>query len=370
MLRAIIVDDERLAITALEKKLQFFPTIQVIQSFTNINKFLKSYPYLDSDVIFLDIEMQGKNGLQVAKQIKETHPYLMIIFVTAYRDYALQAFDTDGFDYLLKPVTTVRLKKTIERIEQYSDCYKSLKKENLMVHEQLEVFYFNQFKINYKGKWIKWKTAKTRELFAYFLLHPDEPIQRDFLIELLWPYSDINKGKTKLHTTISYLRKSLSEISLDHDIEYYNKCYIFKKINLRYDLTDFIKITDNLQHNQSINISQIERAIDLYGSGFLVQEDFHWATNLQQIYEEPFHKLLNFCIQYYEKTQQEKAIPFYKILIQSISCQEEPVKNYIRLLYKVGHHSEAQNTYDQYKQLLKNELDIEPSFYVTDLCSY
>lgn len=80
LLHAIIIDDEPLAISAMKNKLQLFPNIQVTHTFTNVNKFLENYSSLNVDIIFLDIEMQGINGLDVAKQLKEIHPFLWIVF--------------------------------------------------------------------------------------------------------------------------------------------------------------------------------------------------------------------------------------------------------------------------------------------------
>lgn len=366
MLRAILVDDEPLAVRVLEKKLQLFPNIQVVNSFTNINRFLDASHSMDVDVIFLDIEMQGANGLEVAKQLKVRHPSLMIVFVTAHRDYAFEAFDVEGLDYLLKPVSSERLKKTIDRIEHYAKSNKPLNEEHLSIDEKLEVFYFDQFKVRYKNEWIIWRTEKTRELFSYFLLQQDEPVQRDLLIEVLWPDSDINRGKTNLHTTIYYLRKTLSKIGFPHEIEYYNKSYIFKKVNMQGDFEHFRKVVGELEENQLINISAIEEAIKSYGHGFLVQDDFVWAGNLQLVYEESYQKLLKTAIQYYEKIEPEKAVSFYKLLIQVIPYEEENVKKIIQLLLKMSNHSEAFQIYDQYKQMLKDELDLEPSFCLTD----
>jgi two-component system LytT family response regulator len=123
----LIIDDEPLARTRLEKLLSVFPeSINVIGHAKNGNEALKKIKQLTPDLIFLDIEMPGLTGFQLLEHL-ETMP--LIVFCTAHDEYALQAFETNSIDYLIKPVRTERLEKTIKKLQQFNNAQSS---ENLL----------------------------------------------------------------------------------------------------------------------------------------------------------------------------------------------------------------------------------------------
>lgn len=114
-IRAIIVDDEPLALRGLKLRLAEYPQIEVIAECGNGRQALEKIAHLQPDILFLDIQMPGLNGFDVAAQLQpEQMP--AIIFVTAFDQYALQAFDVHALDYVLKPVDEQRLAVTVERV--------------------------------------------------------------------------------------------------------------------------------------------------------------------------------------------------------------------------------------------------------------
>lgn len=113
-LTAIIVEDEQLAASRLIKLLiPYEDKIQIIGQASNGQEGLKLIEQLKPDFIFLDIEMPLMNGLEMAVKLSE-QPY--IIFTTAYDEYALQAFEENSIDYLLKPIQPTRLEKAINKL--------------------------------------------------------------------------------------------------------------------------------------------------------------------------------------------------------------------------------------------------------------
>src|SRR5690625_3337038 len=103
-MRTILVDDEPLALDYLEIQLDKIKDITVVEKFTNLD-ILDHVKLIENiDLVFLDIEMPGKNGLEIAEQLLEVNPTLEIVFVTAYDEYAVQAFELNALDYLLKPI--------------------------------------------------------------------------------------------------------------------------------------------------------------------------------------------------------------------------------------------------------------------------
>lgn len=116
-LTAVIVDDEPLALEGLKLRLEKIPEIQVIGEAGDGDQAIHLCQTLCPDVLFLDLRLPGLNGIEVVQALQsDTLP--MIVFVSAYGEYAIDAFELNAIDYVLKPANLGRLKKTVERILQ------------------------------------------------------------------------------------------------------------------------------------------------------------------------------------------------------------------------------------------------------------
>jgi two-component system LytT family response regulator len=116
-IRTILVDDEPLATQGLELRLQAFDDVEVIDRCINGREAIRSIKTHKPDLVFLDIQMPGFDGFSVVSGTMEVEPPLFV-FVTAYSDHALKAFDADAVDYLMKPVEEARLADTMARVRQ------------------------------------------------------------------------------------------------------------------------------------------------------------------------------------------------------------------------------------------------------------
>lgn len=113
--KALVVDDERLARKDLSNMLAEISGIEVIGESEDVPSAIKAIEELKPDIVFLDIQMPGQTGFDLVEQISFDGK---IIFVTAYDEFALRAFEINALDYLMKPVNKERLGKAIERIEK------------------------------------------------------------------------------------------------------------------------------------------------------------------------------------------------------------------------------------------------------------
>lgn len=115
MLRVILVDDEPLALENLRLHLQDESDIEIVGECANAIEAIGMIHKLRPDIVFLDIQMPRISGLEMVGMLDQQHrPH--IIFLTAFEEYALQAFEQCAFDYLLKPIQPARLQKTLERL--------------------------------------------------------------------------------------------------------------------------------------------------------------------------------------------------------------------------------------------------------------
>jgi two-component system, LytTR family, response regulator len=116
MIRCIIIEDEPLAAEHLMRSLQYYGQVQVLQCFDNAALGLEYAASNNVDVVFLDVHVGTQNGLNELKKKPSTPP---VIVVSANSQYALQGFDLDVCDYLLKPFTQVRLAKALEKLREF-----------------------------------------------------------------------------------------------------------------------------------------------------------------------------------------------------------------------------------------------------------
>ncbi|AQR68149.1 DNA-binding response regulator [Janthinobacterium sp. LM6] len=121
--RALIAEDEPILAAALAHALRrLWPELDIVATCANGVEALQQGLALQPDILFLDIKMPGKTGLEAAEELAEQWPdgvpFPHIVFVTAYDEYALAAFEHAAADYVLKPVNDARLGKTVERLQQ------------------------------------------------------------------------------------------------------------------------------------------------------------------------------------------------------------------------------------------------------------
>jgi len=131
-IRSIIVDDEEPAREEVKSILEKFSDIKIVGVFEDA---ISAFNFISNnpvDVVFLDINLPGVSGLKLADQLKEFKNFPFIVFITAYSEYAVEAFEIGAVDYILKPIEETRLAKTILKLKNFISS-KSMKKDDFVV---------------------------------------------------------------------------------------------------------------------------------------------------------------------------------------------------------------------------------------------
>ena len=137
MIKAMIVDDERLARNELKKILKDFPEIEIIDEAVNVQDAIDKIEIHQPQLIFLDIQMPGnKTGFDLLEVLDYTPK---VIFITAYHEFAIKAFEFNALDYLLKPVETKRLSEAIQKVKKNMEQDIIAQKNHLGVQDQVFV---------------------------------------------------------------------------------------------------------------------------------------------------------------------------------------------------------------------------------------
>lgn len=361
MIRAILVDDEKLALQLMEKKLKEVG-IQVVKSFTNAESVINEMKTLDFQVAFLDIELAGISGLDLAELIGEWNNRIHIVFITAYRDYAIQAFELHSIDYLLKPVLKGRLEKTVARIHEQLQ----LENVDLQLKEQtpsksLKVICFNEFVVYSNEEPVKWKTAKVKELFAFFITHIHTYINRDTIIQTIWPDYDYNKAKIQLHTCISHLRKTLDSLGYKQALLFSNQGYTLELDNFYCDAIEFERLIESFPDVKEENIRELENAVQLYSGEYMEKNDYEWASTKMQAIREKLFQLLHKMIDYYTDIHEnDKKQNYLQILLKYNPYSENALRKLMLHYSETGNRGDAIKIYHDFLSILQSDLGILP----------
>jgi DNA-binding LytR/AlgR family response regulator len=150
MIRCLAIDDEPLALDIIEKHISKIPELHLVEKCTSPLKALEIINREEIDLIFLDIEMSEITGIQMLKSMSKRP---MVIFTTAYENYALESYELDVLDYLLKPISFERLLKAVNKAQEFFLLKKNaLPKENTS-YDQGFIFVKSEYqmlKINLK----------------------------------------------------------------------------------------------------------------------------------------------------------------------------------------------------------------------------
>lgn len=205
-MRIIYVDDES---TLLEN---FRLTAEGLSMVDSLNLFRKSEDALKwaeenpVDVAFLDIEMPIINGIELAKRLKQSDRNIRIVFVTAYEQYALQAFGVDAIGYLLKPYTGEEVERELAKASRIRP----------IPLQKIEIDTMPDLLIRIDGNPIQISHTKQEELLALLIDRGEVGITGGEAIACLWP--DKAASDNLYWVTMSRLRDKLKEIGIDHII--------------------------------------------------------------------------------------------------------------------------------------------------------
>ncbi len=118
-IRALLVDDEILARVAVRQALVSHPDVEVVGECGNIQEVMQAIGALSPDLLFLDIQMPGGDGFTLLRDGLTPEPFPMVVFTTAFAEHALEAFDANAIDYVLKPVDQARFDQAMERVRKH-----------------------------------------------------------------------------------------------------------------------------------------------------------------------------------------------------------------------------------------------------------
>lgn len=175
-MKIIIVDDEPMSIEVFKYEVRKFTNVKVVGEFTcgtDALEYVKSHPV---DVAVLDIQMWGMDGLQLGKQLKKQCPSILLVYISAYADYASKAVKLQPEAYLMKPLSSGELAFVMEA------SYEKIQKRNKRIFART----FGYFDLYVDGKPIMFRSAKAKELLALLIDREGGTVTTEQIICTLW----------------------------------------------------------------------------------------------------------------------------------------------------------------------------------------
>ncbi|OPH56000.1 hypothetical protein BC351_29345 [Paenibacillus ferrarius] len=366
MLRAILIDDEQPALDLLEKLLITIGHIEIIGTFTKPDEAVNRLLQERVDVVFLDIEMPGLNGIEAAEHITKINPGIDVVFVTAYNHYAVEAFDLNAIDYVLKPTKVERLSKTIARIMSKQSAGKQEKFNNARQTSKSKFICFGRF------EWIpdanaepaspvKWRTSKERELMAYLVHHRNTFVTKEKILEDIWPNANLEQVTAFLHTCIYSIRKKIASAGDKFKLEFHNNCYRLEMRGGECDAAEFKRVTSGEMVITSDSIGEFEKIANLYNGNYMEEDGFVWTQEAQETYKSDYIELMRRMSDYYLSAKEFHAAGHCLRSALRQNPYLDDVNERLLLVYaKLGDRLSMVRHYERFTKLLKEELGTTP----------
>ena len=208
----IVVDDEKIVMEDLAETVRSLRPDDEINTFTRADKALEYCLSHHVDVAFLDIQMAEMDGLTLAEKImaaendRENGRKTNIIFVTAYSEYATDAFDLFASGYLIKPTSTQSVSKSLENLRY------PVEKERPVI----EIRCFGKFEVFCDGFPVSFKNVRTKELFAYLVNANGTSCSNGEILGVLWEGQAVTDSvKSQLRNLVADMRGTFSELGFD-----------------------------------------------------------------------------------------------------------------------------------------------------------
>lgn len=272
-MKAIIVDDEELARSRLAVLLAEIDEIALCGSFGTAAQALNFMENNSVEVIFLDITMPEMDGMEFANLLMERGSSASVVFVTGYGEYAVEAFELEATDYLLKPISRERLAKTIGRL---------IKKQQSKA-KGLYITCFGGFRVSLKeegGQEIGWRSPKVEELFAYLVSKGS--VSRDEIADTLWEGFTLDKAMKNLNSTVYYIRKALQQYGLEECLVTTRKQISLDAKRVYCDLYEFQQIQKSAWKLEK----DLERLGELYQGELFQGKTYEWSFGKAQTLEK------------------------------------------------------------------------------------
>jgi two-component system, LytTR family, response regulator len=359
---AIIVDDEENNLCEIAELVESTGFMAVKSRFCNPSDALEQAEKVAPQVAFIDIELPQMNGISLAERLLEKLPALRVVFITGWDRYAVQAFDLNALDYILKPIRLERFNKMAERVRQ------DILEADFAPLQKLSIRMFGRLETSIGGTPVKWQRTKASELFSYLLINHGEYVHKEKIIENLWPECEPIKALPILQTSICKIRGLFSGMKQEVMLDYSGSCYCLVVRGADCDLFTVEMVIDNFDDENAQSIAELLQACDLFGEGLLAQHGYLWCIERSEQLRSSLIRLLKKAVaaDSVRKAEQNR-LDILRQLAKLAPEDEEANYHFLKVLEQNGNLKELAAHCAWLNRIFKDEYDITPAFQLAEL---
>lgn len=354
-MKVFLVDDEPKANRLLESYLAEFSEIESITAFTNPREALQAIQRDNPDLIFLDISMPEMDGISFAAEVLEFEHNPEIVFVTAYNKYAIDAFEVNAMDYMLKPIEKERLQRAFGRYVKKIEFKKGIRDDQKVLTEPIEMRLFGDFQLRCGHVQVQWNMEKAQELFVYLYLN--RSVKSVQIIEEFFSEFNYDAGKQYMHTCIYQIRKSIKEAGLQKHIEikHVQKAYNLVVSNMNCDEHDFKNaVQESLEKGSYRSYLKV---CEIYQGTFMASMNSPWILKYRLDYEKQYYQVVEKLSEFLLADKQfEAALPYAELLVEHEPMFPKYVNFYINGLIGIGDDFKAKQVLHEFRLKWTKEL--------------
>jgi len=377
VLRAITVDDEFSNQILLKRFVEKESLVEVVAQFTEPLSLLEQVEAIQPDVAFVDIEMPVMNGLELAEKLLPLCPDTHIVFVTAYSQYAIEAFRVNALDYLLKPIDAEEMKRVLHKLMSSMDPKPHVQPLDIpILIPQCRIQTLGDFEVHgtHSKPPVQWLTAKVEELLAYLVMHADKSVGKETLCEVLWPDSDYEKGLMNLYTTVYRLRKTLLRECVSLQIICGKDGYQVQTEGCVLDFKDFERLTYDIEDKNKTDggyweTEKILEAEKLYQGELFANRLYLWSAPYRETFNQKYRTVCyRLAESFLENEDHEQAARYLKKIIAGFPDEEQACM-LLMDIFKFQNNKAAVAEYSEaHIRYLQEELNVMPSVEFQNYC--
>ncbi|PRX61980.1 two-component SAPR family response regulator [Cohnella sp. SGD-V74] len=375
-IRAIVVDDQGSMHPIISGVLGKLPDVEVVGCFSDAAASVRFAEEEDVHLAFIDIRMPGESGLRLAERLIALRPDLSIVFVASHKDYAVQAFELQALDYIVKPVSLERIERSVKRAQAFRRLSESSRLPESMSPGKKElgsirIYALGGLELFSGGERVKWNSRKSAELFGYLLLHRGRMVSRARLISDVFGDLPPKNAEIYLNTSVYQLRKALDSHGLKTLIQSDADGYGVHLVGV---WIDFVEFEGRLRRNDGIAVFNSGTALEiekLYAGDLFGEKGYAWALGeaerLSAVYAGFVKKLARKLM---ERRHTDVPLRLLSKLSDRNELDEENVELLLRAYAMKKDQASLAKRYEAYVKILRQELNIEPSEELRELYAH
>lgn len=275
--KVIVVDDEDYNFILFEQAVKNISQIEVCAFISDPEDVVDAVREHNADIVFMDVEMPGMSGIEAAERLMEES--CVVVFLTAFSEYAIDAFKVNAMDYIVKPVNSEEIIRVIKKIDK---IYGNKKVPNDGKYS-MDITGSVSLRCGEREAEMRFQTSKSEELLYLLMIKGPLNVDKNILMDTLWPETDPEKAAANLYTSFYRLKKTFSDMPA---IRFSGKNNVYSLLNDGVDI-DYYRIINAYRNIvdkdvNDTNISFFEDIINSFHGELLKDKGYSWIEGSRE----------------------------------------------------------------------------------------